>query len=461
MADDSFTHNFSAENKGKIDKEYKMDKKSLGEGSYGLVCTGTHKNTSAVRAIKTIDKSKVSDPKRFQAEVDIQASLDHPNIVKLYEWFTDAKCYYLVMELCTGGELFDRIIEEVEKHEGQAFDENTAASYMSQILGAIAYLHEKNFVHRDIKPENFLMQNKEADAAIKVIDFGLAKRFNPGENKLFTKAGTPYYVAPEVLKSTKTEGYSEKCDIWSCGVLAYIMVCGYPPFYGDRDPDILKMVKAGKFDYPPEDWDRTSPEVRDFINKMLTSDFRKRPPANEIKDHVWLKKKVQEVKVTLAKDLGSRLKGFGSKTRFKKIALTMIATQLKEDDVAQMKAEFKSLDKNNDGTLTIKEIKDGMVKQGIKFDDSCLAALDTDRSGSIDYSEFLAAHMSTRTFWKREELWAAFRAFDKDGNGTIEGKELSEVLGKTGPEIKALIADADTNKDGVIDFEEFTAMMSK
>merc|ERR1712080_427783 len=120
-----------------------------------------------------------------------------------------------------------------------------------------------------------------------------------------------------------------------------------------------------------------------------------------------------------------------------------------------------TLDVNNDGTLTIKELVDGMKKQGINVDDASLAALDTDKSGTIDYSEFLAAHMSTRAFWKREELWAAFRAFDKDGNGKIEGKELQEVLGKASADIKSLIADADTNHDGVIDFEEFTAMMAK
>jgi calcium-dependent protein kinase len=462
MAEESFSHNFSAMNTGKVFDIYKMDKKSLGEGSYGQVCTGTHKDTGAVRAVKSIDKAKVNDPKRFQAEVSIQAGLDHPNIVKLYEWFEDAKRYYLIMELCTGGELFDRIIEEVEKHDGQAFEEAVAASYMSQILGAMAYLHEKQFAHRDIKPENFLLQNKTKESALKVIDFGLAKQFTPGESKLFTKAGTPYYVAPEVLKSSKDQGYNEKCDIWSCGVLAYIMLCGYPPFYGDRDADILKMVKAGKFDFPAEDWSSTSNEAKDFITKMLVTDSKARPTASTIKDHAWLQMKVAKSTTKLSGDLGTKLKAFSTKGKFKKVALTLIAQQMKEEDLAEMQAQFKALDKNNDGTLTIKEIKEGMQKHGIKIDDeSALAGLDTDGSGAIDYSEFLAAYMSMRTNWKKEQLWAAFRTFDKDNSGKIDASELQVVLQKTQKEVAELIAEADLNKDGMIDFEEFTAMMSK
>merc|ERR1719506_2760457 len=172
------------------------------------------------------------------------------------------------MELCTGGELFDRIVEEAEKHadegkEGIAFDEKGAATYMQQILGAMRYLHDNNFVHRDIKPENFLLQNKSRDSPLKVIDFGLAKRFESGKD-MTTKAGTPYYVAPQVLAGK----YNEKCDIWSCGVIAYILLCGYPPFYGDRDSDILKMVKKGEFDF--DDWHSTSEQAKDIIKRMLT-----------------------------------------------------------------------------------------------------------------------------------------------------------------------------------------------
>jgi calcium-dependent protein kinase len=458
---ETFSHNFSAKNTCKLDDEYQVDKKPIGAGSCGSVTQAKNKHTGAIRAVKSIDKSKVPDKRRFQDEVDIQAQLDHPNIVKLFEWFEDAKRYYLIMELCTGGELFDHIIKEVEKNDGHGFTEIVAASYMSQILGAIGYLHDKQIAHRDIKPENFLLQNKDASAAIKVIDFGLAKKFVKGESKLTTKAGTPYYVAPEVIKKNKDSGYNELCDIWSCGVLAYIMLGGHPPFYGDTNAEILKMVVAGTYDFPSPGWDTTSQEAKDFIAKMLVP-VEKRPCAIDIKEHQWLQKKDAKKAGELSKDLGNKFKHFLGKSKLKKICLTLMAQQMKEEELTMMQADFKLLDKNNDGTLTIQEIVEGMKKKGITgIDEALLRRLDTDKSGCIDYSEFLAASLSMRTNWQKDQLWAAFRIFDKDGNGTIDSSELAQVVGKTAPAIGKLMKEADTNKDGVIDFEEFSAMMNK
>merc|ERR1719210_1050814 len=183
-----------------------MEKKPLGEGSYGRVNKGMHKDTRQLRAVKAILSEKIPDMRRFHNEVAIQKTLDHPNIVKLYEVFKDAHRYYLVMELCTGGELFDRIVDEAEKHEGQALTEASSAKIMLQIMGAIHYMHQKHFAHRDVKPENFLLQNSDREAPIKVIDFGLAKQFEPGRSDMKTKAGTPYYVAPEILRTGTTTG---------------------------------------------------------------------------------------------------------------------------------------------------------------------------------------------------------------------------------------------------------------
>eukprot|EP00913_Durusdinium_trenchii_P031564 g29556.t1 len=339
---------------------YSVDKKPLGEGSYGQVTKGTHKDTGAVRAIKAINRHKISDPARFQVEVDIQSSLDHPNIVKLYEVFQDAKRFYLVMELCTGGELFERIVAESEKHDGaRAFDERGAATYMQQILGAMSYLHKNNFAVegfiviqcvKDIKPENFLMQNKEANAEIKVIDFGLAKNYVPGSGaSMKTRAGTPYYVAPQVLAGA----YDEKCDIWSCGVICYILLCGYPPFYGEKDKDILAMVKKGAVKFDPADWSDVSSDAIDFIKLMLTYDPKTRPSAGDLLTHKWLTASATAVVGRVAKDLGHKLKRFQSNSRMKKVALTLIAQQLKDDDLKELRDTFIQLDKNRDGTLSL------------------------------------------------------------------------------------------------------------
>lgn len=463
-----FKHSFCSLNSGKLDEFYKMETKTkLGEGSYGSVCKGKHKSTNAVRAIKAIDRTKIADGERFQTEVDIQSALDHPNIVKLYEVFLDAKKVYLVMELCTGGELFDRILEEAEKHEGsdaaRAFDERGAATYMQQILGAMSYLHNNNFVHRDIKPENFLLQNRDVDAQIKVIDFGLAKQHKVGSGeKMKTKAGTPYYVAPQVLQGC----YDEKCDVWSCGVICYILLCGYPPFYGDQDPDILRMVKKGNFTFPPEDWDDVSAEAKECISLMLTFNADKRPTAAKMLEHRWLDKNAELPKGKVAKDLCKHLRKFNEGSRMKKVALTLIAQQLKDEDLEQLRTTFLLLDKNKDGTLTIEEIQNGIKDSAIEIPADLIEImknLDTDGSGNIDYTEFIAATLNQKQYLKRDVLWSAFRVFDKDGDGTITKQELGSILKEQadGEVIMNMVQEVDLDGDGQISFDEFVKMMEK
>jgi calcium-dependent protein kinase len=459
-----FNHVFTAENPKKLDDVYDVDKRTLGEGSYGQVMKARHKDTQVVRAVKAIDVAKISDPARFQAEVEIQQSLDHPHIVKLYETFKDKKRYYLVMELCTGGELFDRIVEESEaKGEGAAFDEVAASKILQQIMGAINYLHAKNYCHRDIKPENFLMQNKDREAPIKVIDFGLAKNFTPGKDELRTKAGTPYYVAPEVLGDHKKKGYSEKCDIWSCGVLAYIILCGYPPFYGDTDSQILRMVKRGKYEYPSPDWDGISTQAKDFIDKMLTMDSSKRPTAEQMVEHSWLKT-AKPRQASLPKDLGNRLSKFRTGGKLKKVVLTLIAQQMSEEEIKSLIATFEDIDKDRSGTLSPKEIQAAMQKHKLSMPADLAQAMeqmDTDGSGTIDYTEFIAATLTHQQYCKKEVLWAAFRKFDVDESGSITLDEIKKVLQDENVErLNALFQEGDTNQDGKITFEEFCNMMS-
>merc|ERR1719379_500410 len=262
-----FKHVFTSDRPGSIADYYNVDKNVIGEGSFGKVSKGSDKTTGVTRAIKAIafqakGKKLQEEMKRLEDEVAVQQALDHPNIVKLYEVFKDARCIYLVMEMCTGGELFDRIINEVEAaadagREG-AFDENKAATYMTQIMGAMSYLHGLYFAHRDINPENFLMQNEKPEAPIKVIDFGLAKRCAPGA-KMTTRAGTPFYVAPEILSGP----YDHRCDIWSCGVILYILLCGYPPFHGNGDSEIMSKVKKGKYEFASPEWDDVSKGAKD------------------------------------------------------------------------------------------------------------------------------------------------------------------------------------------------------
>lgn len=191
-------------------------------------------------------------------EINNLKDLDHPNIIKINEFFEDEKRYYIVTEICKGGELFDEIVEK------GYFAEKDAAKLMKQILSCINYCHLNNIVHRDLKPENILLEKDKDFDKIKIIDFGTSLMFEKGVD-IKEKLGTPYYIAPEVLKKK----YGPKCDIWSCGVIAYIVMCGAPPFNGDSEKEIINKVKDGRVSFSSPIWNKISPEAKDFIEKLL------------------------------------------------------------------------------------------------------------------------------------------------------------------------------------------------
>jgi len=451
------------EHEGKLADVYDVGK-SLGEGSYGQVTLATHKASKQLRALKAIDRSNIADATRFEEEIKIQQSLSHPNIVRLFEVFNDFKKVYLVMELCTGGELFDRIVEAAMKHRGTALQETDAARYMRQIMRAIHYLHGQCFVHRDIKPENFLLEHKGDDAEIKVIDFGLARRYKPGSGEFMrTKVGTPFYVAPQVLQGK----YTEKCDIWSTGVILYVLLCGYPPFTGERDLDILRAVKRGKWSFRSPDWDKSSHLVKDLITQMMTFEADKRPDAGDVLRHEWFESNratTAELGTLIDADLANKLRAFREGSRMRKIALTIIATQLGNQDLKLLRNTFEAMDANHDGTLTAAEIKAGMLAHKVEIPDDLeelIQRLDTDGSGGIDYHEFIAATMTRANYMREDVLWGAFRAFDIDGDGVITQEEVRQVLesAQVSPDLIHKVLAELTNGGCAVSFEEFAKLL--
>jgi len=454
---------FILDNQGKkIQDAYDMDKKKLGEGSYGSVCKASNKASKATRAVKTIPKTQMKNLERFQQEIALMKMMDHPNIIKLYESFEDHRNIYLVMELCAGGELFDKIIESGH------FTEVQAATLMQQIVRAIYYMHENQVCHRDLKPENFLFLTKDPIEKnwIKIIDFGLSCKFEPGQ-VLTTKAGTPYYVAPQVLAGK----YDQLSDMWSIGVIMYVMLCGYPPFFGETDAEVLAKVRLGNFSFNAADWRNISEDAKNLIRMLLKMNPRDRYTAEQALNHDWINKKAPKAQnVSLQSNFVDNLRGFRSQNKLKKAALHIIAGQLNEDQIQALRTTFMALDGNGDGLLTAAEMKEGLAKAGLKevpVDlQQILEDVDSDGSGVIDYTEFLAASLDKKAYIQEDVCWSAFRLFDKNGDGKISPEELRAVLDNDEVQslagaqtIAELMKEIDGNGDGHIDFQEFMEMM--
>jgi len=252
----------------------------LGRGAFSIVVKGTNKSTKEIVAIKIIDKTKASgesDRKRLETEVKILKQVNHPNIVGLKELFETDKNLYLVMELVTGGELFDKIVEK------GSYTEHESCEIVRKILGAVSYLHSQGIAHRDLKPENLLLRGG-TDTEVLISDFGLSKIVSESA-MMETACGTPYYVAPEVLLAN---GYDKEVDLWSVGVITYLLFCGFPPFYGDSLPEVFEQIMKAEFDFPSPYWDPVSQLGKDFIKKLLVVDPKKRLTAEQALEDSWI-----------------------------------------------------------------------------------------------------------------------------------------------------------------------------
>jgi calcium/calmodulin-dependent protein kinase I len=262
-----------------IDKIYEF-RTELGRGAFSIVYLAVNKATNQHFAVKVINKKDLGKDyeKNLKMEVDILKKVNHPNIIALKELFDTPDKLYLIMELVTGGELFDKIVEK------GSYTESEASQLVRKIVSAVDYLHNLGIVHRDLKPENLLLKRADNDLEIAIADFGLSKIVGQ-QMMMQTACGTPSYVAPEVLNAS---GYGKEVDMWSIGVITYILLCGFPPFYGDTVPEIFEQIMEANFDYPEEYWSGISKEAKDFINKLLVVDSDRRLSAGDALKHPWL-----------------------------------------------------------------------------------------------------------------------------------------------------------------------------
>ena len=463
MTDDSIViekENLISHKKGKISKEYTLGK-VIGKGSFGQVRLAIHKATKQKRAIKIMKKSEVNTQNLLD-EISILSKLSHPNIMQIFEIFEDNINIYIVSEYCNGGELFDIISQK------GSFTEKEACIVMKQLISGICYCHQKGIVHRDLKPENILMEDKSGDLSLKIIDWGCAKTIKNKE-RLHQADGTAYYIAPEVLKND----YDEKCDVWSCGIIFYILLCGYPPFNGDTDEEIFQAILREDVVFPEEEWDSVSDEAKNLILKLLKKDPKKRISALDSLQDDWFK--INEEKTTsdknLAKNVLSNMKKFKKDRKLEKATIAFIINQLVlKDERNELEKQFKEWDTNGDGVLSKEEIINGYRKTYGHVDENeienMIRSIDLDGNGVIDYNEFLACSMHKDKILRDENIELCFKAFDLDHSGKISLDEIIAIFKKGGNDkdlesFKKMIKEADENGDGEISLEEFKEIMKK
>ncbi|CAK8569737.1 unnamed protein product [Lathyrus sativus] len=436
--------------------------KELGRGQFGVTYFCTEKATGRNYACKSISRRKLLRKKEIEdvkREIMILQHLTgQPNIVEFKGAYEDRQSVHLVMELCLGGELFDRITLK------GSYSEREAASIFKQIMNVVHACHFMGVMHRDLKPENFLLASKDPKAPLKATDFGSSVFIEEG--KVYRElVGSAYYVAPEVLK----RNYGKEIDVWSAGIILYILLCGVPPFWAETEKGIFQAILEGKLDLESAPWPSISASAKDLIRKMLSYDPKKRITASDALEHPWMKEGGEASDKPLDNAVLIRMKQFRAMNKMKKLALKVIAENLAEEEIKGLKQMFNNIDTDRSGTITYEELKSGLSKLGSKLSEfeikQLMEAADVDQNGTIDYHEFITATINRHKLEREENLFKAFQYFDKDNSGYVTREELRQALAEyqMGDEatIDEVIDDVDTDNDGRINYQEFVAMMKK
>lgn len=454
-----------------------IKEKQLGEGSYGAVFKVKNKDTGQNRAMKKIlnklsgsTKDREEKEKEIMNEIEMLKSLDHPNIVKVFEFYNTEEGYFIITDLCREGELFDKIVAEAP------FEESAAAYIMYQLLRAVFYCHNMNIIHRDLKPENILVESVEKDTGyynIKVIDFGTAKIFDKNKSEKKT-IGSAYYIAPEVLNNK----YNEKCDVWSCGVIMYILLSGLPPFNDEQDTKIYEKIKIGKYDLKSDLWKKVSSEAKDLIKSMLQMNSLSRISAQKALTHKWFKKfKMRErftnVGEEKLKQIINNIRNYKSTNKLQQVAWAfLVHNSLHLPEVKDIYKVFQNIDQNSDGRITKEELSFALAKiyNVAEVEDTVeeiFSNVDNDNNGYIEYEEYIRASINKEKVLTEANLKYSFKFFDKDNSGEITIDEIISVISPDSNKhvsesvTKELIRTFDDNADAKITLDEYKEMMLK
>ncbi|XP_032453245.1 calcium/calmodulin-dependent protein kinase type II alpha chain isoform X10 [Nasonia vitripennis] len=327
-------------------------KEELGKGAFSVVRRCVQKSTNLEFAAKIINTKKLSsrDFQKLEREARICRKLQHPNIVRLHDSIQEENFHYLVFDLVTGGELFEDIVAR------EFYSEADASHCIQQILESVHHCHHNGVVHRDLKPENLLLASKAKGAAVKLADFGLAIEVQGDTQAWYGFAGTPGYLSPEVLKK---EPYGKPVDIWACGVILYILLVGYPPFWDEDQHRLYAQIKSGSYDYPTPEWDTVTPEAKNLINQMLTVNPSKRITASEALKHPWICQRERVASIVHRQETVDCLKKFNARRKLKgAILTTMLATRnfsKSGRSIITKKGDGSQVKESTDSTTTLED----------------------------------------------------------------------------------------------------------
>lgn len=437
----------------------------VGRGHFGYTCSAKAKKGSFKGhdvAVKVIPKSKMTTAiaiEDVRREVKILRALTgHKNLVQFYDAYEDDDNVYVVMELCKGGELLDRILSR-----GGKYSEEDAKAVMVQILNVVAFCHFQGVVHRDLKPENFLFISKEENSPLKAIDFGLSDYVKPDE-RLNDIVGSAYYVAPEVLHRS----YGTEADMWSIGVIAYILLCGSRPFWARTESGIFRAVLKADPSFDEAPWPSLSPEAIDFVKRLLNKDFRKRLTAAQALSHPWLAN-YHDVKIPSDMIVYKLVKAYICSSSLRKSALGALAKTLTVPQLAYLREQFTLLGPNKNGLISVQNYKTAAIKNSTEaIKDSrvldYVSMIGSLQYKKLDFEEFCAAAVSVHQL-EGMDTWEqharnAYELFEKEGNRPIMIEELASELGLSpSVPVHVVLQDWIRHSDGKLSFLGFVRLL--
>jgi calcium-dependent protein kinase len=466
----------------------------LGKGSYGSVYLATHRVTGDERAVKVMNVEKVTSYylRKLHTEIEILKQVDHPNIVKLKDVFFGKRSVYVITDLCRGGELFELL--NSGRNQGFVFREDRASKLMRDMTSAVHYLHSRGIVHRDLKLENFLFESKTSNSPLILIDFGLSKHFEP-EEKLSQRVGSCYYTAPDVLNGS----YDHRCDIWSLGVLCYMLLSGSPPFHGNTVDEVYQSTLTKEAVFPEKKFRHISPACMDFMRRMLTKDVNLRITTAQALAHPFIsgdylgsprssrplsnglgppgasaavslnagsRQILNRLSEREANDIMTSISLFVSADPLAKLMLIMAAHQLPSDQLRDLRWEFQRIDTDNSGTISLPEltaalmpckvVARGEVDMGAAYSALCIES-SHGHGTEMTYHEYIAAAMIRRVNIHETRMQQAYQMLDGDENGYIGIDAIRKSLGEDIPTevLDVMISVGDPNGHGHVTEEAF------